>query len=102
LTEVDEPNPGAAATWAQASVTISGSEQANPLPGAAGAGYVDIGGIEGTTTSCSDPEPPAQPVCGTAYDVGSVSLQVGAYPAKSVSFGRTSTQATIQIPIRKL
>jgi len=56
---------------------------------------VDIGGNEGSTTSCSDPEPPARPVCSTAYDVGSVSIQVGSYPAKSASFGRTSTQATI-------
>ncbi len=51
LVEVDEPNPGAAATYAQATVSISGSEQANPLPAAYGSGYVDIGGVEGNYQS---------------------------------------------------
>jgi len=36
LVEVDEPNPGAQATYAQASVSIGGSEQANPQSGSSG------------------------------------------------------------------
>ena len=82
--------PGAAATYAQATVSISGSEQANPLPAAYGYGYVDIGGSEGSYQSCTDPAPPRQPVCNTAYDTGTVSIQVGS-AAKSASFGNSST-----------
>jgi RHS repeat-associated protein len=91
LVEVDEPNAGAAATYAQATVSISGSEQSNPLPAAYASGYVDIGGSEGNFQSCTDPAPPRQPVCNTAYDTGTVSIQVGSYPAKSASFGNSST-----------
>ena len=90
LVEVDEPNPGAAATYAQATVSISGSEQSNPLPAAYGSGYVDIGGVEGNYQSCTDPAPPRQPVCNTAYDTGTVSIQVGS-AAKSANFGNSST-----------
>src|SRR5882724_6463646 len=95
LIEVDEPNPGAQATYAQASVTIGGSEQANPQSGSSGSGYVDIGGSEGSNQVCTDPEPPAHPVCTTSPDTGSVSIQVGTYPAKSVSFAGTSTPSSI-------
>ena len=95
LVEVDEPNPGAQATYAQASVTIGGSEQANPQPGSSGSGYVDIGGSEGTNQVCTDPDPPAHPVCTTSPDIGSVSIQVGTYPAKSVSFSSGSTAASV-------
>ena len=91
LVEVDEPNSGSVATYAQATVSISGSEQANPLSAAYGSGYVDIGGVEGNFQSCTDPAPPRQPVCNTAYDTGTVSIQVGSYPAKSASFGNSST-----------
>src|SRR5882724_9652634 len=95
LIEVDEPNQAATATYAQASVTVGGSEQANPLPGAPGSGYVDIGGSEGTSQVCTDPELPAQPVCHNVPDSGSVSIQVGSYPAKSVTFGTGSTASSI-------
>jgi RHS repeat-associated protein len=95
LVEVDEPNQAATATYAQASVTVGGSEQANPLPGAPGSGYVDIGGSEGTSQVCTDPEPPTQPVCHNVPDSGSVSIQVGSYPAKSVAFGTGSTASSI-------
>jgi RHS repeat-associated protein len=95
LIEVDEPNQAATATYAQASVTVGGSEQANPLPGAPGSGYVDIAGSEGTSQVCTDPEPPAQPVCHNVPDSGSVSIQVGSYPAKSVTFGTGSTASSI-------
>jgi RHS repeat-associated protein len=95
LIEVDEPNPGAQATYAQASVSIGGSEQANPQSGSSGSGYVDIGGSEGSNQVCTDPEPPAHPVCTTSPDTGSVSIQVGTYPAKSVSFAGTSTPSSI-------
>ncbi|MBZ5492453.1 MAG: hypothetical protein LAO76_16110 [Acidobacteriia bacterium] len=97
LVEVDEPNAGAAATYAQATITIGGiGEQSNPLPAAYGSGYVDIGGVEGTFQSCTDPLPPRQPVCNTAYDLGTVSIQVGSYPAKSANFGNsTTTTATV-------
>jgi RHS repeat-associated protein len=90
LVEVDEPNPGSVATYAQATVSISGSEQSNPLPAAYGSGYVDIGGVEGNYQSCTDPAPPRQPVCNTAYDTGTVVIQVGS-AAKSASFGNSST-----------
>ena len=82
--------PGSVATYAQATVSISGSEQANPLPAAYGSGYVDIGGVEGNYQSCTDPAPPRQPVCNTAYDTGTVVIQVGS-AAKSASFGNSST-----------
>jgi RHS repeat-associated protein len=95
LVEVDEPNQGAAATYAQASVTIGGNEQANPLPAASGTGYVDIGGSEGSNQVCSDPEPPARPFCTTIADGGSVSIQVGTYPAKAVAFGANSSATTV-------
>jgi YD repeat-containing protein len=55
LVEVDEPNPGAQATYAQGTVTIGGSEQSNPQAGSPGSGYVDIGGSEGTNQVCTDP-----------------------------------------------
>jgi RHS repeat-associated protein len=95
LVEVDETNQSAQATFAQASVTIGGGEQSNPLPAASGSGYVDISGSEGTNQVCTDPEPPARPVCHTTPDVGSVSIQVGTYPAKSVSFGSGSTASSV-------
>jgi len=77
LVEVDEPNPGSAATYAQATVSISGTEQSNPLPAAYGSGYVDIGGVEGNYQSCTDPAPPRQPVCNTAYDTGRFPSRLG-------------------------
>jgi RHS repeat-associated protein len=95
LVEVDEPNQGAQATFAQASVTIGGSEQANPLPAASGSGYADIGGSEGTNQVCTDPEPPMVPVCHTVPDSGQLSIQVGTYPAKSVTYGSGSTAASV-------
>jgi RHS repeat-associated protein len=95
LVEVDEPNQGAQAMYAQASVTIGGSEQSNPLPASSGSGYVDIGGSELSSQVCTDPEPPAHPICHTVPDSGTVSIQVGTYPAKSTSFGTNSTGASI-------
>jgi hypothetical protein len=93
--EVDEPNPGAAATYAQATITINGSEQANPLPALGGSGSVIISGAEGTSQVCSDPEPPAQPVCHNVPDSGTIGLKVGTYPANYVTYGNGSTGATL-------
>jgi hypothetical protein len=95
LVEVDEPNVGAAATYAVDSVTIEGAEQTNPLPALPGTGYVDVGGNENDTQVCTDPDPPASPVCSSFPDRGTVSIQIGSYPAKSVSFGTGSTTQTI-------
>jgi RHS repeat-associated protein len=93
LTEVDEPHSGTPASYAQATVIISGSEQSNPLPAASGSAYVDIGGGDGTNQVCTDPLPPKQPICTTTTDAGSISIQVGSYPAKSASFPNPSTTA---------
>jgi RHS repeat-associated protein len=95
LVEVDEPNPGSTPTYAQAAVIISGIEQATPQAGSPGTGYVDIGGAEASSQTCTDPEPPALPRCTTVPDTGSVSIQVGSYPAKSASFGTGSTAAAV-------
>jgi YD repeat-containing protein len=95
LVEVDELNPGASPTSAQAAVIISGIEQATAQSGVAGTGYVDIGGSEGSSQTCTDPLPPQLPRCTTVPDTGSVSIQVGSYPAKVETFGTGYTAGTL-------
>jgi RHS repeat-associated protein len=94
LIEVDEPNPGAAATSAQASITINGTEQTNPLPGLAGSGSVIVSGVEGTSQVCNDAQPPHQ-ICHNVPDGGTIGLQVGTYPANYVTYFTGSTGATL-------
>jgi YD repeat-containing protein len=92
---VDEPNPGAAATAAQATITINGTEQANPLPAIGGSGSVIISGTEGTSRVCSDPEPPAHPVCHNVPDGGIIGLKVGTYTPVYVNYNSGSSGTTL-------
>ncbi|HVS89751.1 MAG TPA: RHS repeat-associated core domain-containing protein [Candidatus Acidoferrum sp.] len=97
LTEVDEPNPGAAATFATGSATVSGSEQsATSQPATSGSGSVTISGFETSTTvdPCVDVIPPRKPCPFTIWDSGTVSITVNGF-TKSVSYGRISTPSTI-------
>ncbi|MBZ5533996.1 MAG: hypothetical protein LAO20_21405 [Acidobacteriia bacterium] len=100
LVEVDEPNPSAATTSAQASITINGSEQSNPLPAASGTGSVIISGAEGTSEVCTDPEPPAHPVCHNLPDSGTIGIKVGTYPTLYVNYGSGSTGATLALVLQ--
>jgi YD repeat-containing protein len=95
LVEVDEPNPGATATAAQTTITINGAEQANPLPALGGSGAITISGSEGTNQVCTDPEPPAHPVCHNVPDGGTIGLKVGTYTPVYVTYGSGSTGATL-------
>src|SRR5512135_2920032 len=94
LTEVDEYHAGTPASFAQGTVTISGTEQTNALPAEPGTAYVDIGGSDGTTQTCTDPLPPMLPKCTNITDSGGISIQVGSYPAKSASFPTPDTTAS--------
>jgi RHS repeat-associated protein len=60
-----------------------------------GSGSVTISGAEGTSQVCSDPEPPAHPVCHNVPDSGTIGLKVGSYPTNYVSYGSGSTGATL-------
>ncbi len=101
LVEVDEPNPGAPATFAQGSVTINGTEQSNTLSGASGSGAVTISGSEGTSQVCTDPEPPQHPVCHTIPDAGTIGIQFGTYAALYVNYGSGSTGATLASAVQQ-
>lgn len=95
LVEVDEPNPGAAATPAQGSVTISGNEQSNPQSASSGTATVTIGGFEGSDTidPCQDQEPPRS--CPrTVWDIGTVTITVNGVQ-KSASYGQFSNASTV-------
>jgi RHS repeat-associated protein len=95
LVEVDEPNPGAGISSAQATITINGSEQSNPSPGVSGTGSVIVIGVEGTSQVCTDPEPPAHPLCHNVPDGGTIGLRVGTNPVAYVTYSSGSTGATL-------
>jgi RHS repeat-associated protein len=100
LVEVDEPNPGAAATYAGGSVTIGGAEQSNPQPGASATGWFTIAGTEGavTTDPCADQQPlPGHPPLScptTTWDTGSLTATVNGYP-KTANYQQGSTAASV-------
>jgi RHS repeat-associated protein len=93
--EVDEPNPGAGATAAQGTITINGTEQGTPQPAVGGTGSIIISGTEGTSQACSDPEPPAHPICHNVPDGGTIGLKVGTYTPVYVTYGSGSSGATL-------
>ena len=80
LVEVDEPNPGAGTSTAQANVTINGHEQATPQAVVPGTGWVTISGNELPAQVCQDTLPGHPPFCHTVYDSGSVTITVNGYP----------------------
>jgi RHS repeat-associated protein len=91
LVEVDEPNPGAAASYASGWVAVSGSEQqANTSPATSGSGPVSISGTE--QTAC------ARFVGGrctiTAYDSGTVYVTVNGHQT-SQSYGKGDNDSTV-------
>jgi RHS repeat-associated protein len=89
LTEVDEPNPGAAATDATGVVTVSGMEQsANSQADAAGSGRVTISGTEQSVPSCFNDR------CFNDWDTGTVTVTVNGF-SKSVSYGQADTSSTL-------
>jgi RHS repeat-associated protein len=90
LVKVVEPNPGATATNATGSVTVSGTEQsANSQPATSGRATIGIGGFEVTAQSCIGTR------CFTIYDTGMVTITVAGFPAKTVGYGRFDTAATV-------
>ena len=89
MTQVLEPNPGAAATYSTGWVSVSGSEQsANSQPATSGSGTLTISGTE--QTACNF----IRGRCFTVYDTGTVTITVNGY-AKTVNYGRSATAATI-------
>jgi len=89
LVEVDEPNPGAAATLATGNIAISGSEQsATSQAAASGTGSVTINGTVQSVQIC------VRTTCHLLYDTGTVTISVNGF-SKSVSYGQTSTGNTL-------
>ncbi|HEY6251340.1 MAG TPA: RHS repeat-associated core domain-containing protein [Candidatus Angelobacter sp.] len=90
MTEVDEPNPASAATYATGWISVSGTEQtANSQPATSGSGTVTISGSE--QSACNY----IRNVCHLVYDTGTVTITVNSYP-KTVNYGGSSeTAATV-------
>lgn len=89
MVKVLEPNPGAAATYASASVTVSGSEQSS---GSAtpGTGTVTISGAEQSVCNSDSGCPPSA----LTYDSGPVSITVNGV-TKQITYGHFDTTTTI-------
>jgi RHS repeat-associated protein len=90
LVKVVEPNPGSVATFANGSVSVSGSEQSTGGAATSGSGTVTISGTEQSVCnfdSCTLP--------GTfTWDSGPVSITVNG-AQKTVTYSRFSTPTTI-------
>ncbi len=94
LIEVDEQDPGATATNAVGTITISGSDQtANSQPAAAGHGSVTISGSEQSSTvdTCQDfggscPR--------TIWDIGSLSIVVNGH-TDTYNYSRLDTATSV-------
>jgi RHS repeat-associated protein len=89
MVKVLEPNPGAAATYATGSVTVSGSEQSSGSA-TSGTGTVTIGGAEGSVCNSTFGCPPSA----LTYDSGPVSITVNGV-TKSFTYGHFDTPTTI-------
>jgi RHS repeat-associated protein len=90
LVKVLEPNPAAAATFANGSVTVSGTEQSgNSQPATPGQATITISGHEQSVTNCIGTR------CFTTYDTGTVTITVAGFSAKTVTYGRFDTPATV-------
>ena len=95
LVEVDEPNPGASATYATGNVVINGAEQANPQSASSGTATVTIGGAEYSEVidPCQDQEPPRS--CPrTVWDIGQVTITVNGVQ-KSANYSQFSNASTV-------
>ena len=89
LTEVDEQNPGAAASSGNGTVTINGNEQPAAQSGAPGTAVITVAGAEGAVFGCTT-------FCRTSWDSGIVSITVASYPPVQVSFSQTTnTKANV-------
>jgi RHS repeat-associated protein len=92
ITALVEHNPTASTIFATGSVSINGTEQtATSQSATSGSGTVTISGVE--SYMCLIPRG-----CSTntyTYDSGTVWIQVGSYPTKTVTYGRNSTPATV-------
>jgi YD repeat-containing protein len=100
LVEVDEPNPGAAATYAGGSVTIGGAEQSTPQSGASATGWVTIAGTEGSVINdpCAEQPPlpghPPRSCPTTTWDTGQLTATVNGF-SKTASYGQGGTAASV-------
>jgi RHS repeat-associated protein len=92
LAKVIEPNPGAVATYAAGSVTISGTEQtANSQSATSGQATITISGAE--QSACAGF---LHGRCvGTIWDTGTVTITVAGFAAKTVNYGHFDTPATV-------
>lgn len=92
MVKVIEPNPGAPATNGTGWITVSGTEQtANSQPGTSGSATITISGTEQSACTAFR----SGRCLGTIWDTGTVTVTVGGFPAKSVSYGHFDTPATI-------
>jgi RHS repeat-associated protein len=89
LTMVVEPNPGAAATTASGTVTISGSEQTTGGAATPGDTTIRIDGFDQSGQYC-----PAGH-CTTIHDAGTVSITVSGYAEKKIQYSNGDTAATV-------
>jgi RHS repeat-associated protein len=94
LIKVVEPNPAAAATYANGSVTVSGTEQSgNSQPASSGQATITITGTEQRVCASQFR---CNPTTGPfIYDTGTVSITVAGFAAKSVNYGHGDTPATV-------
>ncbi|HEV3316153.1 MAG TPA: BPSL0067 family protein [Candidatus Angelobacter sp.] len=89
MVKVLEPNPGAPATYATGSATVSGNEQTSGSA-TSGTSTVTIGGTEGSVCNSDLGCPPAL----LTYDSGPVSITANGV-TKSFTYGRWDTPTTI-------
>ena len=91
LVKVVEPNPAAAATYANGSVTVSGTEQSgNSQPASSGQTTITISGQEHSViTNCFRNH------CTTVWDTGTVTITVAGFSAKTINYGQGDTPATV-------
>ena len=89
LVQVDEPNPGAAASNATGWVSISGAEQtANFQPAASGGATVTISGTEQTVCDY------IRNVCHTVWDAGTVTITVNGH-SDTYNYGKADTTVSV-------
>ena len=95
LVQVDEPNPGAAASNASGLVTVSGNEQSSTQSGFPATGQVTITTLtdgEQVTIVCTSR-------CISNWDTGNVNISVNGYQ-KTAAYGQGSTTSTVAAALR--
>jgi len=93
LVKVLEQNPGAPATFASGSVSVTGTEQSTGGAATSGSGTVTISGTEQSV--CNYDSCPPSPI---TYDSGPVSITVNGVQ-KSVTYSHLSTPTTIAVAL---